>query len=371
MQCDRTNVKSMMNQLDSYKIGFLEEHQFSLKNEEFDFQALVETSNVMILIFQDKNLCYVNSMVEIATGYSKAELFDNLDLWHELELTCDQEISLLTKDGDRRWLDCSVKETQFDQKAATLVTAVDITKYRQTKTQVEETNEPELNLTQSNSELNSMISHELRTPLSIIAFSHNLLQRNCDRWNEQKRKDCHDRISRAIETINLLVDEVAILNKGEAQQLRFAPQPIKVSQFCQTLLTDLQLANGRGRLINFSDLLNSDRITLDRNILQLILTNLLENAIKYSPQGQVVDLIVDTNDEQIIFRIEDRGMGIPLEDRQKLFEPFYRGSNVGELPGTGLGLAVVKKLVETHGGVIELDSQVEVGTKVIVSLPKK
>jgi PAS domain S-box-containing protein len=349
----------------------------------FDWQAMIETANVMILIFDSKNhLCYANALVKTVTGYTKVELLKNTDLLPQLQFLQEQanlaeynsntvselEVSLLTKKGDQCWLNCSIQTTECNQQSATLLTAIDITKYKQTQERVQQVLEREKEQAYSNAEFASMVSHELRTPLNIISFSSNLLQRHYDYWDKNKKQEYFERIQRGIKTIALLIDEVSIIGKVEAQKLKFKPQKANIQEFCQILLEDLQLANCNEQQINFSG--EGDRFaSLDKSILQLVLTNLIENAVKYSPQGQVVDFTVTTNLKQITFNIKDRGIGITQSDLQRLFEPFYRGNNVGELPGNGLGLTVVKKLVNLHGGEISVNSQVGVGTEFIVSLP--
>jgi PAS domain S-box-containing protein len=359
--------------------------QQTIENKEFDFQTLVETTNVMILIFQNNNcICYANPMVKSITDYTKQELLNDTDFFEQLQFdekqqnssedNCNipqnQEVSLLTKNGDQCWLDCSVRKIKFGQQLATLVTAVDVTKYKQTEYHIKQVVQQEQKLAQNKVEFASMISHELRTPLNVISFSSNLLQRYCDSWSKKKRQECLNRIQRGVQTISLLVDEVSIIGKAEVQKLRFEPQLVNVNELCQILLSDLQLANYGTQQINFFSEGDCSTFPVDKGILQLILTNLLENAIKYSPQNRAVDFILTTSFEQITFKIKDRGIGIIKSDLQKLFDPFYRGENVGKLPGNGLGLAVVKKLVDIHGGEITIDSQVGVGTEFIISLPK-
>ena len=100
-----------------------------------------------------------------------------------------------------------------------------------------------------------------------------------------------------------------------------------------------------------------------------ILVNLLTNAIKYSPVGGTVWFELIAHEKTVTFRIQDQGIGIPKEDQKQLFQPFYRANNVGAIPGTGLGLVIVKKCVETHGGQISLESEVGVGTTFTVTLP--
>ena len=109
--------------------------------------------------------------------------------------------------------------------------------------------------------------------------------------------------------------------------------------------------------------------TWDENLLRHILGNLIANAIKYSTEEKQVLFELIPQSDRIIFRIQDWGIGIPLEDRQDLFQPFHRASNVGQIPGTGLGLAIVKSCVEAHGGQIALESEIDRGTTVTVTLP--
>ncbi len=108
---------------------------------------------------------------------------------------------------------------------------------------------------------------------------------------------------------------------------------------------------------------------MDEKLLGHILTNLLSNALKYSPDDSNVEFTLTCEDGQAIFEIQDQGIGIPEEDIPYLFESFHRASNVGNILGTGLGLAIVKRCVDTHQGKISLSTTLGVGTKFTVTLP--
>jgi signal transduction histidine kinase len=108
---------------------------------------------------------------------------------------------------------------------------------------------------------------------------------------------------------------------------------------------------------------------MDEKLLHHILTNLLINAIKYSEDGSPVEFTAICQPPKIIFQIRDRGIGIPQQDWQRLFEPFHRASNVGSRQGTGLGLTIVKQCVDLHGGAIVFDTKVGEGTLFTVTLP--
>jgi signal transduction histidine kinase len=125
--------------------------------------------------------------------------------------------------------------------------------------------------------------------------------------------------------------------------------------------------------INFGtqDQLDNFDGLIDEKLLRHIVTNLLTNAVKYSPQGKEVNFNLKCDRNQATFSIQDRGIGIFIEDQQQLFESFHRGKNVSNIPGTGLGLAIVKKSVDLHRGTITVESQLEVGTTFTVTLPLK
>ena len=110
-------------------------------------------------------------------------------------------------------------------------------------------------------------------------------------------------------------------------------------------------------------------VLIDVNLMRHAVSNLLTNAVKYSQPGSEVVLELSYGSEQITIQVRDQGIGIPEEDQEKLFQPFYRARNVGTVGGTGLGLAIVKQAVDAHGGRISVASTVGKGTTFIVTFP--
>ncbi|MEM9274629.1 MAG: sensor histidine kinase [Cyanobacteria bacterium P01_F01_bin.143] len=102
----------------------------------------------------------------------------------------------------------------------------------------------------------------------------------------------------------------------------------------------------------------------DEKLLWHIMTNILSNALKYSPLEGAVDLMLFDNEDKVVIEIRDRGIGIDPETQKNLFESFYRGNNVKDIPGTGLGLAIVKRAIDLHQGQITITSNINVGTEV-------
>ncbi len=102
----------------------------------------------------------------------------------------------------------------------------------------------------------------------------------------------------------------------------------------------------------------------DEKLLWHILTNVLSNALKYSPSETTVDLLLSNDDDKVTMEISDRGIGISPETQKHLFESFYRGNNVKDIPGTGLGLTIVKRAIDLHQGEIIITSEPNLGTRV-------
>jgi signal transduction histidine kinase len=172
-----------------------------------------------------------------------------------------------------------------------------------------------------------------------------------------------------VHRMNDLIEDVLLLGKLEVGRLTCQPTPIDLTAFCRRSINEIESAAGREGTIRLaiSDL--NGEVSADEGLLHHILANLLSNALKYSPGEQSVDLTVAKHGPDAEFVIRDRGCGIPIADRARLFTAFSRGSNVAQTRGTGLGLAIVKRCVDLHGGSIRCDSEEGKGTAFIVTLP--
>ncbi len=229
----------------------------------------------------------------------------------------------------------------------------------------------EKELSELKSNIISVVSHEYRTPLATILSSSELLQHYSHKWTEEKKQLHFKRIQSSVHHLTQLISDVLLLNKAEAGKLDFNPAALNLVAFCRELVEELQLTLKTQHSISFLCLGSEMEASLDEKLLRQLLTNLLSNAIKYSPQGGNIQFDLIYENESVTFRIQDRGIGIPIKDQAQLFDAFYRSSNVGTIAGTGLGLAIVKRCVDFHKGHIALESEVGVGTTFTVTLPLK
>jgi signal transduction histidine kinase len=214
----------------------------------------------------------------------------------------------------------------------------------------------------------AMASHEFRTPLAVIRTSFDLLRLNYERLTPEKRQARFEVINHQITLLNKIVDNLMFFNKLEAGRIEFDPQGVLLSDFCRTLCHQFHELYPQHEFLSPREW-PSGHFQLDSELLGHILTNLLNNAFKYSAPGSQVRFYLQEWQDLLVFEIHDQGIGIPQNEQDQLFSPFYRASNAKDLLGTGLGLSIVKQFVELHGGDIEFESQEGQGTFFRVSLP--
>ncbi len=215
----------------------------------------------------------------------------------------------------------------------------------------------------------SIISHEFKNPLASILLSTDMIKRYAQRLTPERLKEYAETIQVQVSSLSLLIDDILFAYRAEQVGFPFKPHPVDLPRFCNQIIHDMQpLANEHHQIKLFiSD--GCDMVILDERLMQRALINLLNNAIKYSPAGGVVSLSAHCDDSGLTLSVSDNGIGIPEDDLANIFETFYRASNTEGYPGTGVGLTIVKQVVEMHGGTIEVHSQRGVGTTFTLHIP--
>ena len=215
----------------------------------------------------------------------------------------------------------------------------------------------------------SMMSHDLKTPLAAIRLANSMLRNYGDRSSPEEKAETYDTIDQQVEHLTELINDVMTISRQDFTGAELDRQIIDLETYCRDILEELQLAYRTKRSLIFSGTDRRIEAWIDVKLMRRALTNLLTNAIKYSPDGAPVHMELAYADCQAIIKIRDQGIGIPQQDLPRLFEPFNRASNVGNIQGTGLGLAIAKQSVELHGGTITVESAVGQGTTFTITLP--
>jgi PAS domain S-box-containing protein len=214
----------------------------------------------------------------------------------------------------------------------------------------------------------SVVSHEFRTPLAVIRSSTDILQRHYNRLTPEKRETHFERVFTHIDKLTDMVGDMLLLSRSEMKGIEFMPQYCDIDMFCRDLIENLTRAYPHMKA-EYIPQLQQKSFSIDGYLLEHVLWNLLGNAVKYSPTNGHVCLHLNQTETHLCFVVKDNGIGIPPQDVEHIFDPFHRASNVGSIVGTGMGLAIVKRFVELHGGVIECTSEIGTGTTFSVSIP--
>ena len=214
------------------------------------------------------------------------------------------------------------------------------------------------------------VSHELRTPLAVIKGSANSLLQPDVIFDEQTRRDFLQSIDKDADTLTRLVDDLLMMSRLEAEALEVRKKPHKLTELVGSIKDRLDNITARHHLcFDIPD--ETPPVSIDDGRIGEVLTNLVENSVKFSEENTPIVIQACPNGKEIIISVADEGIGIPPELHQKIFERFFQsdGRKTGRRKGTGLGLAICRGIVEAHGGHIWVESKPGKGTKFSFSLP--
>lgn len=249
----------------------------------------------------------------------------------------------------------------------------DISQRRKAELEITESLDKQLELADIKSRFVSMASHEFRTPLTLILSASDLLKSFGARMGELERAQCHDSIKHAVKRMTDMLEDVLLIGESDAGEAQFKPIPIDLRRLCESIVNEVGLRHGQSARAPHPIELRVPgglfKVDLDERWFRHIFCNLLSNAIKYSPDGGAVVFQVAQGAEEIEFLVIDNGIGLPKEDIPRIFESFFRASNIGNIAGNGLGLSIAKRAVELHGGHISVSSELGLGTTFKVVLP--
>lgn len=229
----------------------------------------------------------------------------------------------------------------------------------------------EQELIELKSQFISMASHELRTPLAALSLGVDFLAKYWTKLSSEQINKNLKTVDATVRQLRSVLDDVLIVSRGEEGQLRCKPALVELVAFGRKVADEAAAADQQRHPIFVRSPDEQCEAEVDPQLLSHILTNLLGNACKYSPPDSPAELTIARTDGHVTLVVSDQGMGIPLEDQPRLFDLFFRASNVGDTPGSGLGLVVVRRCVVAHGGTVTLDSAPGRGTRVTVTLPRQ
>jgi PAS domain S-box-containing protein len=259
-------------------------------------------------------------------------------------------------------------ELEMKVEERTVILKEALQKLEQSQQELSEALDKERQLNEIKSRFVSMASHEFRTPLSTVLSSASLLAKYT-REDEQDRRNKHiARIKTAVKNLNDILEDFLSLGKLDEGKVQLAPSPFELNQFIEETIEDVKGLLKPNQSIYYNHN-GANTIQSDKKLLKNVLLNLISNAIKFSEENTTVNINSNVLDGTATITIADQGLGISEEDQQHLFSSFFRGANVINIQGTGLGLHIVKRYLELMNGSVALKSKIKEGTTFTITIP--
>jgi PAS domain S-box-containing protein len=343
-------------------------------------------SNVSLVRLSDQTFVEVNDAVVTFSGFSREEIIGkstlDLGIWPDTSQRDEffrrlktegrvrpMEVTLRAKNGRLDTVLIAAEQLEFESEPHILAISVVINERKQAEEELVRSLARERELSRLKSEFVSLVSHEFRTPIGIIHSSAEILERYLDRLPESERMEHLRAIQTHAWRMASLMEEVLVFGRVEAGKLDFEAGDFDLAEVCGRWIDEISQASHSRCPIAYSAEGIPRKAYGDPDLLRHILSNLLSNAVKYSPLGAEVSVAVMRDGRDAVFRVADRGAGIPKADLDQLFTAFHRGGNVRHLPGTGLGLAIIRRCLDLHRGTIHIESVEGRGTVVTVRVP--
>lgn len=223
-------------------------------------------------------------------------------------------------------------------------------------------------LNQAMTKFISLASHKFRTPLTSILASADLLEIYGRKWTQEKYMEHIEKIQRSVLKMTTLLDDALVIGNSERDRVSISPEKVNLKLALQNIVSEQGRVLKPKQIIKLNFLPKREVFCLDKKLVGLAIGNLLSNAIKFSGEASVITLTSRIARKELVLSVVDSGIGIPKNEIEEIFHPFYRCINAAGIAGSGLGLAVVKEIVELLGGTIEVDSAIERGTKITLIL---
>jgi PAS domain S-box-containing protein len=217
----------------------------------------------------------------------------------------------------------------------------------------------------------SMVSHEFKTPLSGILTSTMLLGKYKLTEDQEKREKHIKIISEKVQYLNTILNDFLSIEKIEKGKIDYKFSTFKLSKVLNEVIYNANMILKRGQQINYPENIDDFSLYQDEKIVELALSNLLYNAIKYSPEYTNIDIDITQNTNTTTFKVKDNGIGIPEKDQKNIFNRYFRAENVLLIQGTGIGLNIVKNHLEQLNGSISFESHENKGSIFTIELPNK
>ena len=360
-----------------------------LRESEGNLRSILEAAPFPMLVsrFDDGTILFINNPAlelfglssEYCIGHKTIDFYDEpeerekiLETIREKGVLVGYELMMRRANDEKRWVMISAVRFNYRGYDAIISCTNDISIRKYMETKLRDAHErAEAALTVERRALKeqrnflAMISHEFRTPLAIVEGAAQLISLYFPEDEDTNQE--LGKIHRAVSRLGNLIETCLADDWINSTAMSIKPVPLNLSQLAQEICEEKRNLNGKGRL----SFLGPESLPLvgDDTLLKVVVSNLIDNALKYSPANSGVDVKLRQDNNTAIIEVFDKGPGISLEEQEFIFDKFYRSTRTDKVSGAGLGLYIVKRIVTLHNGEVELESYPNQGSIFRVSIP--
>lgn len=216
----------------------------------------------------------------------------------------------------------------------------------------------------------SLVSHEFKTPLSSILTSVTLLSKYKDTDQQEKRDKHVNTIKQKVRQLDTILNDFLSIERLESGKVNYQIEKFPLSRLINEVVYDANMLLKNGQHIRYPDNVDDVQITFDEKTLGLALSNVLHNAIKYSPEDATIRILFSIEKDFMVLKVIDQGIGIPTEQHKYIFDRYFRAENALLSQGTGIGLNISKQHLENIGATLTFESQEHTGSTFTIRIPK-
>jgi len=339
---------------------------------------LEKVSTKEVIYMNDSGLSFMGKGIEevINKKISHLELWKNKEQWQVLRgetlkhiAVRNLEIDLIQFDGSERTVLMSTELIDYDGEEAIVYIGIDITNIKKIRDEKESILKKEHEIINMKSQFIAMITHEFRTPLTSIMLASDLLKRYGSSMKEDALANQYDKIQKTILHMTKLMENVIIISKMDDDNFALHPSNVNLVEFVGKIVESIKYSFSSNHQIYIDCNEACSSVVIDETLAGLIFTNVITNAIKYSPKAEKVEIELKCSDKTLSIKVKDFGIGMKEEEVSKIYNSFFRGSNVTNIPGYGLGMTIVKKCIDKYQGKIKIQTEYGHGMEVKIEIP--
>lgn len=376
---DLTLVQKIADHTSNVLIRFYAEKKLK-DSEKLHRNLMSRQSNAIFTVNNNNTISFANEAFTDLTGYQDKEIVSKdlkilfipseLTMLEELGEVKEVETTIISKNFDMMPVSVTITSFEIDNRqSGRIISVIDLRDRKALEAQ-------QLEMAKMRQDFNSMIVHDLKNPLSIIIGFSELIHNESLGELTGKQKDFMSKIIASSEDLLTLTNEILEVSKYEAGQMSLSFGDVDISALVNDVAVSQSLGFKNKSIEFYEDKIELPIVTADRDKIKRLLTNLFSNALKFTPENGKISvlykLLSEDGKEFVEISVKDSGVGIPPEDVGNIFNKYKqskKNQRHTEDKGTGLGLAICKMIMESHGGDIEVESEVNVGTTFIATLP--